>query len=103
MLGMPFSGVFGQWYSESGNNPIPADLKDWALKIAPDRSVWTIAAFDNFPPANQILKVCRSVDEGVTWTGSSIDQAIYTYGWDISPVDSNIAYACLGMITRKVT
>ncbi len=83
-----------QWES-LGDNIIPQNHRVWSIKVAPDTSVWAIATFDNFPPINQVPKAYRSIDEGDTWTNSSLPSALSTYGWDISPIDSNNAFIAL--------
>ena len=78
-----------------GDDIVPAGHRVWSLKVAPDKSFWVVSTRDNFPPLGQSPQVHRSADEGLTWTTTEIPAAMNTYGWDISPVDSNIAYVAL--------
>ncbi|MEM6261275.1 MAG: T9SS type A sorting domain-containing protein [Bacteroidota bacterium] len=83
-----------QWTS-LGNNIIPSNHRVWSLKIAPDKSVWAVSSFDNSPPLNNYPEVHRSTDAGKTWETTQLPAGFSTYGWDISPIDSNIAYVAL--------
>lgn len=83
-----------QWDS-LGDDIIPGGHRIWSIKVAPDRSVWSIATFDAFPPSGQTPKVLRSTDEGSTWDTLEIDEAVSSYAWDISPIDSLNAFVAL--------
>ena len=83
-----------QWES-LGDNIVPLGHRAWSIKMAPDESIWVISTFDNFPPTGEVPKVHRSADGGLTWVDSELPAAMNTYGWDISPVDSNLAYVAL--------
>ena len=85
---------FAQWESLDPNI-IPQNHRVWSIKVAPDASVWAIATFDNFPPTNQVPKTYRSTDEGQSWVTAQIPAAISSFGWDISPIDSNHAFIAL--------
>lgn len=89
------ANLSAQW-EVAADNVIPEDHRTWSLKVAADGSVWAVVTYDSFPPTNRVPKVYRSIDEGATWTSSEIPAAISSYGWDISPVNSNVAYAALG-------
>ena len=83
-----------QWES-MGDDIIPVNHRVWSIKIAPDKSFWAIPTLDAFPPENQVPKVHRSIDEGATWEDSELQAGISTFGWDISPVNQNVAYVAL--------
>ncbi len=83
-----------QWES-LGDDLIPQNHRVWSIKMAPDYSIWAISTFDAFPPVNQVPKVHRSVDDGVTWINTEIQEGVSTYGWDISPIDSMNAFIAL--------
>ena len=83
-----------QWESFE-NNIIPTGFRMWSIKVAPDASVRATTTLDAFPPAGEVPRVHRSVDEGQTWTISEIPEGLSTYGWDLSPVDLNTAYVAL--------
>lgn len=91
------SGLFAQWES-LGNNIIRPNHRVWSIKVAPDRSVWATATFDNFPPTNQTPKVYRSADEGNTWESSAIIEAVSNKAWDISPIDKDNAFIAINNV-----
>lgn len=88
------SSLLAQWES-LGENIIQQDHRVWSIKVAPDESAWAIATLDNFPPIGELPKIYRTADEGASWTSSEIPAAISTYGWDVSPIDSNKAFIAL--------
>lgn len=89
---------FAQWDLQT-DGLIPLNHRIYSLKIAPDNSIWAISTFDASPPAaSASIKIHRSTDEGITWTSHELPESGETYGWDISPVDSLIAYAALSPI-----
>lgn len=83
-----------QWDS-LGDDIIPLGHRAWSLKMAPDESIWAISTFDSFPPTGKIPIVHRSADAGVTWIKTEIPEGIDDFGWDISPVNQDIAYIAL--------
>lgn len=88
------SNLFAQWES-LGNDIIPQNHRVWSIKVAPDKSVWAISTFDNFPPTNYYPKIHKSSDGGNTWIESELPAGFSTYGWDLSPIDSNLAFVAL--------
>jgi len=88
------SGVHAQWNS-LGNNIIDVGHRIYAIKVAPDRSVWATSTADAFPPTNQVPKVYRSIDEGNSWTHSSLTAAISNFGRDIAPVNQDVAFVAM--------
>lgn len=88
------SNLFAKWES-LGDDIIPQNHRVWSIKVAPDKSVWAISTFDNFPPTGYYPRVHRSNDGGATWTETELPVGLSTYGWDISPIDSNTAFIAL--------
>jgi len=90
-----FSSISSAQWEPVGDDVVPVDHRVWSIKIAPDNSIWAIATFGGFPPTSYTPKVFRSVDNGDTWVMTEIPQGLSNVGWDISPVDGNVAYAAL--------
>jgi len=85
------SKLLAQWES-LGDDIIPQDHRVWSIKVAPDESIWAISTFDDYPLVDQVPKVHRSADTGITWVNSEIPAAINNTGSDISPIDSMNAF-----------
>jgi len=83
-----------QWIG-TGDYVIPNGFRVWSLKVAPDESVWVITSLDESPPVGYNPSIHVSTDEGETWSSSEISPAIGEYGWDIAPIDGQVAFAAL--------
>ncbi|MBK7407440.1 MAG: hypothetical protein IPJ40_04730 [Saprospirales bacterium] len=88
---------FSQWES-LGTDIIPSGYRTYSLKIAEDHSIWVVSTYDAFPPPSwHTPKVHRSIDEGATWSTSTILDGGSLYGLDLAPIDSLNAF-CLSKV-----
>jgi histidine kinase len=90
------SSLTAQWES-LGDSIVPIGQRVSSIKLAKDHSIWLISTPDRLNTTEQILQTYRSIDEGKTWTSSSIAIApsLQRHG-DISPIDSLNAFIALG-------